>query len=867
MKYLLSIFLFLLALSMPAVPLADPSPVVHIDWRKPDWRPVTPILSRTGEPLFLRELYTLTRHEDFLVAADMGFNAVIERGEWVFDAANALDFWVTEANWFEGHFPAADAIDTAARFRDQPRLITYNLADEPDLRVHRSGPDVLKRAADLIREHDPKARFSTTLAGWGRASDYWPEYAYFLDLLRVDPYPLISNKPLDHVTELMTTARQVGGPATPLLCVLQAWSWPGGPFPDADQIRQMTWQALIAGAAGISYFDWNDAVWTEHPDFWREIRAINDDLAGPLDPFLRLGHRTLPIYEAGVAAAMWQLPDGRHAILITPLEHLPTPIDLRIQLPPELVGTRLWAIRRPGEGRALVLPADGLLNLPLANLQSIMLISASATANAQALSVGESWLHDWAGRPLHPVSSAAAPADYVRDEDTESPFQAAGLSLHVESAHALPGELNAAGLVHAAAAGVRLPLELILEADPESRATLAPHSWHDSLLAITGAALNDIITFEPVDDSHLPTEPTDDLPPRRRRYRLIVHLPAGTEWPAGRDHLLTFRLAWSWLGENHKTERVIRFRLQPATAIDWQWVDHATARVAVEPLFPPELYTTPPDQWRIAMEAKPLTLSHLDDPASTARFVHLAAPQSMTVDEPVTVTARVMADGIQLAHTGVAQLLIEGGNLVHPDDHRAAAAQYLPTAPSDADFDARWAPTATLPALRHFLNRGSHSYAADTSTGWFSWNKEALTWYMETEIHASQLRAETHTPDSAFLGDTLMTLLIQGGDNRLYYLQSNANRVTWDAVVAPQFDINWTPKLQIASRHHEGRWQQIVRLDWRDLGWSKPPEAGTALQLNIGCARDIAPRIWHTWHYWATPFNPNESLAKIVLRE
>ena len=200
--------------------------VIHWNDRTPE--AVHPITTRNGRRMFVRELYSLRRPEDFRIAQFLGFNAVIGHGPNTFRYAENAGFYVTEASWYTRGFAEESARKEARAFREEPSLIAYNLMDEADLYMHKSPPEVMERATRLIRQEDSDARISITLAGSGRARSYWPDFAKYVDVFRVDPYPLVSRKPLFLVKDMVEDAREAAGPDRYVITILQAWYWHSG---------------------------------------------------------------------------------------------------------------------------------------------------------------------------------------------------------------------------------------------------------------------------------------------------------------------------------------------------------------------------------------------------------------------------------------------------------------------------------------------------------------------------------------------------------------------------------------------------------------------------------------------------------------
>lgn len=78
--------------------------------RQPVHSPVT----ISDKNVFIREIYTLRREEDFRIASHLGFNAVNETGERAFPFADSYNFYVSEASWFTKSKPEETVLSEAS---------------------------------------------------------------------------------------------------------------------------------------------------------------------------------------------------------------------------------------------------------------------------------------------------------------------------------------------------------------------------------------------------------------------------------------------------------------------------------------------------------------------------------------------------------------------------------------------------------------------------------------------------------------------------------------------------------------------------------------------------------------------------------
>ncbi len=141
-------------------------------------------------------------------------------------------------------------INEVRTFMNHPALLAWYIADEPD--GNNVKPETLEQIYRLIKDIDPWHPVSIVfMTPFTRAK----EYAGAMDIVMADPYPV----PLYPVTMAGNVAKMLKkefAGRMPVWIVPQAFG--GGEHwlrePTLQEIRSMTWQAIIEGATGIQYF-------------------------------------------------------------------------------------------------------------------------------------------------------------------------------------------------------------------------------------------------------------------------------------------------------------------------------------------------------------------------------------------------------------------------------------------------------------------------------------------------------------------------------------------------------------------------------------------------------------------------------------
>lgn len=161
--------------------------------------------------------------------------------------------------------------------RSHPALLTWYMADEPELQGV-SLDDAIKTYLwfhHLDGDHPVSACFCRSPA--------LDVYARTTDVIMPDVYP-VPNSPLSDVAAAVKRSREASSPQQPIWAVLQAFDSsyfsekkePGLRPPTYDELRCMTWQAIVQGATGLFYFCYDMGAYKiyEHPETWTALKKV-----------------------------------------------------------------------------------------------------------------------------------------------------------------------------------------------------------------------------------------------------------------------------------------------------------------------------------------------------------------------------------------------------------------------------------------------------------------------------------------------------------------------------------------------------------------------------------------------------------------
>ena len=192
-------------------------------------------------------------------------------------------------------------------FRDHPALLAWYISDEPT--GNKTAPEDILDSYRLIKALDPYHPVSIVFMNPKRAA----EYGGVMDLVMADPYP-VPNRSVEEVGRIAAGLNRAYTFQKPVWIVPQAFG--GNEWwqrePTRQEIRVMTYLALINGATGIQYFirhgrnafPKSTAAWAEAGALAREAAEVTPFLFST-DPFPALRSR-----PRGIQAGIWTLgPD------------------------------------------------------------------------------------------------------------------------------------------------------------------------------------------------------------------------------------------------------------------------------------------------------------------------------------------------------------------------------------------------------------------------------------------------------------------------------------------------------------------------------------------------------------------------------
>jgi hypothetical protein len=278
---------------------------------------------------------------------DSGFNCIhasLKNADDLSDYEQMLDLAAQKGVWVLTEFGPDGRTSTwencaygVEAFKDHPAVLGWSLAD--DLGSH-AGPEQVKALHEKVKSVDPNHLTYLSVRGvyagyeiklpdstaenlperLARTFEDWDKAAPLCDLTAGQCYPIGQPGPLSQVFETFRGGFERVRPLNkPLLANLQFYRWyarwwtkNGGDelrYPTPAEARNMSFQALCAGARGMVNYVYGDSV-THLPDqteLWQEAQNISAEIQELAPFFLETEAQILSASTPEVLQAQWTM--------------------------------------------------------------------------------------------------------------------------------------------------------------------------------------------------------------------------------------------------------------------------------------------------------------------------------------------------------------------------------------------------------------------------------------------------------------------------------------------------------------------------------------------------------------------------------
>ena len=226
------------------------------------------------------ELYGAKTPEQLVIFKAWGFDQVILESNNLIPIANDLRLRVVQANWWNPSTPMSVVESQIAKAKLADQLVSVNMMDEPiynNPSIH--PPEYYVELKSKLASFD----VPLSLTQYGPKEEWtdsekalFLSYIHAVDVMRIDPYPVVAKRPLRTVYDwVQATRRMIEEDVKrniPLTVILQAWAdgddSSGQPkLPTPEQLRVMIYLAAFSGADTVSFYNFDPQVWDRYPGF------------------------------------------------------------------------------------------------------------------------------------------------------------------------------------------------------------------------------------------------------------------------------------------------------------------------------------------------------------------------------------------------------------------------------------------------------------------------------------------------------------------------------------------------------------------------------------------------------------------------
>lgn len=207
-------------------------------------------------------------------------------------------------------------------FKDKPAVLGWNIADDVD--DGKLTPDDVLKFYQQAKASDPN--HFTYVSGY---TNEIKRFANCSDVIGMQSYPIKSGtaEELSSAYYRLSVARDAAAKFNRgFYGNLQTFSWleqdpqkyPGARAPTFNEVRNMTYQALLAGAKGIIYYTYYDSDWNlpTHPDLWEGIKSLVPEVKAISSILLNGNLKTIDVDVKNVLAGIWQEQNEVLAVII-----------------------------------------------------------------------------------------------------------------------------------------------------------------------------------------------------------------------------------------------------------------------------------------------------------------------------------------------------------------------------------------------------------------------------------------------------------------------------------------------------------------------------------------------------------------------
>jgi hypothetical protein len=213
-------------------------------------------------------------------------------------------------------------------FKDEPNVLGWLVADDFNSESRVQTPAEIRKQVNLVKRIAPNQY--TYMSGNTAGLD---QFIGLTDIVGIQTYSIPSD-PLDVTNTMLSYTLTYTSPAdVSLIANLQTWAAKNRRPPTPEEVRNITYQALINGVDGILYYTYLDEIWNieDHPEIWTELTRIAPEVRLLMPAIIDGTLRIIDSETDGVRVGQWSYKEKRYLVMIN-MTTDPI-IDFTLQLP------------------------------------------------------------------------------------------------------------------------------------------------------------------------------------------------------------------------------------------------------------------------------------------------------------------------------------------------------------------------------------------------------------------------------------------------------------------------------------------------------------------------------------------------------
>jgi len=270
--------------------------------------------------------------------AAAGFNTIHasatnldDYGEFLDEAERLGVYVLTEQN-------SIGLLNLINAFKQKPAVLGWSIADDVD--NGKWSVDNLLKTHQQAKTADPN--HITYVSG---NSNKLKQFANCSDVIARQSYPIKLRKPeeLPATYSDISNAREATAKFNrSTYANLQTYNWEthpskkyeGSQAPTFQEVRNMTYQALLAGTKGILYYTYHDPSWhlPDHPDLWEGVKSLVPEVKS-ISPLLLDGEfQKIDTKMSNIVAGIWRRKNQAVAVVVNSNYGKPTEVALELPI-------------------------------------------------------------------------------------------------------------------------------------------------------------------------------------------------------------------------------------------------------------------------------------------------------------------------------------------------------------------------------------------------------------------------------------------------------------------------------------------------------------------------------------------------------